>query len=325
MGYQSNLTSNKLCKRTLTSSQKEKFRKFIYQIKRQKYMHILVTPTIIYFLIFSYLPMYGIIVAFKDFSFTKGILGSPWVGLSNFKSFFNSIYLWRLLKNTVLLSLYSIIFSFPVPILFALLLNEVNNKKFKNIVQTVSYFPRFVSVVIVVGMLHTLLSPENGMINGVLNKFGIDSIAFMQSSKWFRPLYVISGIWQSFGWTSIIYLAALTSISPELYEAAEIDGSNRFQKIIYISIPSIMPTIAILLILAVGGIMNVGFEKIILMYNPGIYEVADVISTYVYRKSILGGEFSFGTAIGLFNNVVNFILIILANRISKIISEVSLW
>lgn len=299
--------------------------KFLTALVRDKYLHLLVLPTIIFFIIFSYVPMYGLTIAFKDYSFMKGILESPWVGFKHFEAFFDSIFFWRLIKNTVLLSVQALIFAFPVPIIFALLLNEVRVKWFRNTIQTISYFPHFVSIVIVVGMLHILLSPESGIINVLLGQLGMEPIAFMQTSEWFRPLYIISDIWQGFGWASIIYLAALTGVSPELYEAAQIDGASRFQQVWHVSIPAIAPTIIILFILNVGGIMNVGYEKILLMYNPGIYEVSDVISTYVYRKSILGGEFSFGTAIGFFNNVINFALIVTVNYISKKVSSVSLW
>lgn len=299
--------------------------KFLTALIRDKYLHLLVLPTIVFFIIFSYVPMYGLTIAFKDYSFMKGIMDSPWVGFKHFEAFFDSIFFWRLIKNTVLLSVQALIFAFPVPIIFALLLNEVRVKWFRNTIQTISYFPHFVSIVIVVGMLHILLSPESGIINVLLGQLGVKPIAFMQTSEWFRPLYIISDIWQGFGWASIIYLAALTGVSPELYEAAQIDGASRFKQVWHVSIPAIAPTIIILFILNVGGIMNVGYEKILLMYNPGIYEVSDVISTYVYRKSILGGEFSFGTAIGFFNNVINFALIVTVNYISKKVSSVSLW
>lgn len=300
-------------------------RGYLNRFMRDKYLHFLILPTVIYFIIFCYVPMYGVIIAFKDFSFAKGILHSPWIGFKNFEDFFDSVFFFRLIKNTIILSLSTVIISFPIPILFALLLNEVKLKKFRNTIQTISYFPHFVSIVIVVGMMHVLLSPEGGLVNALLSKLGMEPISFMQSSQWFRPLYILSGIWQGFGWSSIIYLAALTSVSPELYESAQLDGASRFQQIIHISIPSILPIVIILLILALGGMMSVGYEKILLMYNPGIYDVSDVISTYVYRKSILGGEFSFGTAIGLFNNIINFILIIIFNYISKKVSHTSLW
>lgn len=308
-----------------TIERKTKWKRRWVAFKRDRYLHLLVLPAVIAVFIFSYIPMYGIQIAFKEYSVSKGILDSPWVGFDNFLAFFQSIYFFRLIRNTVLLSFLSLIFSFPIPIIFSLMLNEVKNKFFKNTVQTISYFPHFISIVIVVGMMHTLLSPETGMINQLIENLGGEPIAFMQSSAWFRPLYIISGIWQGFGWSSIIYLSALTGVSPELYEAAEIDGAGRFRRIWSISIPAIIPTVVVMLILAIGGLMNVGYEKVMLMYNPGIYEVSDVISTYVYRKAIQGGDFSFGTAVDLFNNVVNFIIIFIANKISRSVSEISLW
>jgi putative aldouronate transport system permease protein len=288
-------------------------------------LHLLLLPVIAYYIVFHYVPMYGIIISFQDFSLFKGFAGSPWVGLRHFKDFFSSIYFPRLMRNTILLNVYSLIFGFPAPIIFALLLNEIRNSAFKRVIQTVTYLPHFISIAIVVGMMMVFLTPVGGIVNVLIQKLGIEAIPFMQSNRWFRPLYVGSGIWQEFGWGSIIYLAALTAISPALYESARIDGANRFQQMIYITIPSLMPTIAMLLILRIGGMLSVGFDKIILMYNPAIYEVSDVISTYVYRKSIIGGEFSFGTAVGLFNNVTGFILVFLANYLSRKMTEVSLW
>jgi putative aldouronate transport system permease protein len=269
--------------------------------------------------------MYGIVVAFQDYSPVGGFFHSPWVGLKYFKDFLNSPYFYRLLRNTFLLSFYSLLWGFPVPIIFALLLNEVRNQKFKKIVQSVSYFPTFVSIVIVVSLLNIFLSPVDGLVNLLLVRFGHAPIDFLGEAKWFRTLYIGSGIWQGFGWGSIIYLAALSSVSPELYESAIIDGANRFQQAIYISIPSLMPTIVLLLILNIGGLLSVGPDKIILMYNPRTYEVADVISTYVYRRGLLGGEFSFGAAVGLFNSIVNLVLLLIANSIAKRISEYALW
>jgi len=269
--------------------------------------------------------MYGMIIAFQDFSFAKGVLGSKWVGFEHFRQFFNSMYFGRLIKNTILLSVYSIIWGMPFPVIFALLLNELKGKYYKRFVQTVSYFPHFISVVIVVGILVNFLSPVDGIVNIIRGHFNLEPINFMQESRWFRTLYVATGVWQSFGWNSILYLSALTAISSELYEAAVVDGANRFQQVIHISIPGIMPTFIILFILSVGKIMSVGSSKIILMYNPSTYDVADVISTYVYRKSLVGGEFSFGAAVGLFNNIINFLLVFFTNKISKKVSEVSLW
>jgi len=297
-------------------------------IKRDKWLHLLVLPTVIFYLIFAYYPMYGIIIAFKNFSFNRGILGSPWAdigGFEHFIKFFNSMYFPRLMKNTVILSMTALICSFPVPIVFALLLNEVANKTFKRFTQSVSYFPNFVSIVITVGIMTILLHPTEGVINRLIMLIGGESVPFMQSREWFRPLYIISGIWQTFGWNSIIYIAALSGVSVELYEAAEIDGANRLQQVWHVSLPSITPTILILLIMAVGGMFEVGWEKILLMYSPSIYDVADVIDTYVFRKSIGDAQFSAAAAIGLFKNILNFALLYSVNRVSRRLSEVSLW
>ncbi|NLG25283.1 MAG: sugar ABC transporter permease, partial [Clostridiales bacterium] len=231
----------------------------------------------------------------------------------------------RLIKNTVFLSLYSLIFSFPFPILFALLLNELRAPRLKKVYQTISYLPHFVSVVVLVGLMQSLLSPAGGPIDKLTHALGGQRVDYMRASRWFRTLYVGSGIWQSFGWNSIVYLAALTGISPELYEAATVDGANRYRQALHVTLPGIMPTMVILLILNMGNILNVGSDKILLMYSPNTYDVADVISTYVYRKSLLGGEFSFGVAMGLFNNVFNLLFVAVANAISRRVTEVSLW
>ncbi|NSW89114.1 MAG: sugar ABC transporter permease [Firmicutes bacterium] len=301
---------------------------YFKRLGKNKQLLIIFLPVIIYYVIFHYLPMIGILIAFKDFKGFSNLydfLTQNWVGFRWFKEFFSSVYFFRLLRNTFLLSFYSLIWGFPVPIIFALLLNEVGNGFFKRFVQTASYLPYFISTVIVVGMIVNFLSPSGGIINILLEKLGYEPIHFMMNKKWFRTIYVASGIWQGFGFSSIIYIAALSGIDPNLYEAAEIDGAGRFRKIVNISIPSILPTIVILLILSLGQMMNVGFEKIILMYNPSTYEVADVIQTYVYRAGIINAQFSFASAVGLFNSVVNFILLITVNKISKKVSEISLW
>jgi len=269
--------------------------------------------------------MYGVLMAFQNFRPLQGFFGSPWVGFKHFEAFFESIYFWRLLRNTVLLSVYSLIWSFPVPILFALLLNEVRQRMFKRVVQTTSYLPHFISVAVVVGMLVNFTSPVDGIINQLLNKVGLPSVHFLAEPGWFRTLFISSGIWQSFGWESIIYIAAISGINPELYEAAEIDGANRIRKMFHITLPGIMPTIIILLILSMGNLMTVSFEKILIMYSPAIYETADVIGTYVYRRGIENGEFSYATAISLFNNVINIMLLIIANYASRKVTETSLW
>lgn len=293
--------------------------------KRDKFLLLLSALPITYYIIFHYIPMYGAIIAFKDFSPMKGILGSPWVGLKWFKEFFDSAFCYRLIRNVLLINIYSILWGFPIPIIFALLLNEIKDGPFKRFVQTVSYLPHFISVVVIVGIMVNFLSPTDGVINMFIKKLGYQPINFMNEAKWFRTIYISSDIWQSFGWNSIIYLAALSSIDPSLYEAAKIDGANRWKQTIHITIPGILPTIIILLILRMGNMMSIGFEKIILMYSPATYEVADVISTYVYRVGILGGEFSFGAAIGLFNSLINFILLLLVNNISRKLSNIALW
>ncbi|MCU6712812.1 ABC transporter permease subunit [Paenibacillus sp. J5C_2022] len=294
-------------------------------IRRDKFLLLLVSPALAYYLLFEYLPMYGVIIAFKDFSPMKGILGSPWAGLKWFQQFFDSIYAARVIKNTLLLSTYMLLWSFPVPILFALLLNELKNALFKRVVQTVSYLPHFISIVVISGMIISFLSPAEGVVNMLLVQLGIGPINFLNEPDWFRTIYIGSGIWQTFGWSSIIYLAAIMSIDPSLYEAAKMDGAKRWQGILYITIPGILPTIIILLIMNLGHMMSVGFEKIILLYNPATYEVSDVISTFVYRRGLEGAEYGFAAAVGLFNSVVNFTLLVMVNRISRKISGIGLW
>ncbi len=292
---------------------------------RDKYLLLLMLPVVLYYIVFHYFPMYGVVIAFKNYSAGRGILGSPWAGLRWFKTFFGSIYAWRTIRNTVLISIYRLIWGFPIPIIFALLLNELRNGFFKRAVQTVSYLPHFISMVVVVGMMVTFLSPTDGIVNVVLKKLGGKSYDFMSDPRWFRALFIGSGIWQNFGWNSIIYLAALSGLDPQLYEAARIDGANRWHQVIYITLPGIMPTVVILLILALGRMLSVGFEKIILMYGPAVYETADVISTYVYRRGLLNAEYSYGAAVGLFNSLINFSLLVSANWLSKRVSQVSLW
>lgn len=300
--------------------------------KLQKYMRrdyqllILCIPMIIFYFIFAYWPMYGIVIAFKDFKPLQGILGSEWVGLKYFAQVFRTPTLPRLIKNTFLIGLYSLLWGFPIPILFALCLNEVKKSWFKRTVQTLSYLPYFISTVVVVGMLNNFFSPVNGLVNTLYTSVtGNGAINFKSESEWFRTLYIGSGVWQSFGWNSIIYLAALSGIDMELYEAARIDGANRLQEIWHITLPGILSTIMILLIMNMGNIMSVGFEKIILMYSPSTYDVADVISTYTYRRGILDADYSFGAAVGLLNSLVNVVFILAANAISRRVSEVSLW
>ena len=283
-------------------------------------------PGLIYYIIFRYVPMYGVVIAFKDFNARLGILGSPWIGFEQFIRFFTHPYFFRLVRNTFLLSFYSLLLGFPAPIILALMLNELRNQTYKRFVQTVSYLPHYISIVAIVGILTLLLSPTNGFVNVVLTKvFGMEPIYFMAEPGWFRPLFVGSGIWQNIGWGAILYLAALSQVDVQLYDAAIVDGTSRMQKIWHISLPSIMPTIAILLILRIGSLFYVGFEKVILMYNPVTYSTADVIGSYVYRRGLQYAEFSYGAAVGLFNSVINVILLITANWISRRVTEQSLW
>lgn len=295
------------------------------RIWRNKELYLLVLPVIIYYLVFHYKPMYGLIIAFQDYSPRRGISGSEWVGFSHFIDFFGGIYFGRLLRNTLEISLATLIFGFPAPILLALLVNELRSKWFSRITQTITYMPHFVSMVVLCAMIREFVK-EGGLVTDILtNVFGYDGKNLLSRSAYFTPIYVITNIWQGVGWGSIVYLAALTGIDMELYEAARVDGANRWKQTIHITIPSIMPTIIIMLIMRMGQIMGIGHEKIILLYNEGIYEKADVISTYVYRMGIMNRQYSFSAAVGLFNSVVNFILVIGANQISKKVSETSLW
>ena len=279
---------------------------------------------IIYYILFHYLPLYGVLIAFKDYKIAKGVWGSPWVGFKWFEKFLADPYFWKLVKNTLLLNIYGLLWGFPVPILLALMLNEVTNAKFKRAIQTVSYLPHFISTVVVCGMVMNFLSLD-GIINQIIAAFGFDKIQFMVLPEWFRTIFTASGIWQTCGWTSIIYLSALTSVDQEILEAAMIDGANRFQRIKSVMLPSIAPTISIMLIMQIGRLMSLGYEKIILLYNGSTYETADVISTYVYRRGILSADFSYSTAVGLFQSVIGVILLVASNQISKKLSDSSLW
>lgn len=294
-------------------------------LKRDKYLWLLVLPGVIWYIIFAYAPMYGLVIAFKNFSPFKGIWASPWVGMKWFKDFFGSHYFWRLMRNTLLINLYGILWGFPAPIIFALLLNELRHEGYKRFSQTVSYLPHFISTVVIVGIVMDFLSPSTGVINRIIRALGGETIHFMTSPEWFRTVYIGSGIWQGIGWNSIIYLAAISGIDTELYEAATIDGASKLKQMWHVTIPGILPTVIILLIMNLGSLLSIGYEKIILMYNPRTYETADVISSYVYRRGIEGAEFSFATAVGLFQNIINFIMIATFNRISKKVSEISLW
>lgn len=293
-------------------------------LTRNKGAYLLLVPVLLYYLIFHYGPMYGAVIAFQDFNPIRGIFNSPWVGFENFVDFFKGAYFSRLVVNTLVINLIDLVFGFPAPILLALLLNEIRWNPFKRLVQSISYMPHFVSVVVVVGMLFDFFA-RDGLVNNALQGLVANPTAYMQDPNWFRWLYVGSGIWQQVGWGSIIYMAALTNIDPSLYEAAMVDGAGRFRQLLHITLPGIMPTIMILLILRLGSMMSVGYEKILLMYNPLTYETADVISTYVYRRGVLATDYSYSAAVGLFNSVINFALVIGANWFSKKYNNTGLW
>lgn len=293
-------------------------------LKKNKYLYIMLFPVVVFFVIFHYIPMYGAQIAFKDFSAGLGILNSPWVGFKHFISFFNSPYFVRVVRNTFMINLYDILFGFPAPIILALFINEINNRIFKRTVQTISYLPHFISQVVMCGLLVDFCSLD-GLFNNIRNFFGMESVAILLKKEYFQGIYVGSDIWQNIGWGSIIYLAALTSIDQEQYESAIMDGAGRIKQMWYVTLPNLTPTIVIMFILRMGKMMNIGVEKIMLLYNPMTYDTADVISTFVYRKGILEASYSFSSAVGLFNSLINFVLLVLVNYISRKKSETSLW
>lgn len=288
-------------------------------------LYVLILPAFLYFLVFHYFPMYGVQIAFKDFLPAQGIWNSEWVGLEHFKRFIDSYYFWDLIKNTLGISVYELIVGFPLPIILALALNEAKDGLYKKSVQTVTYAPHFISVVVLSGMVIAFLAPTTGIINHAIQLVGFDPIPFMEDPKWFKTVYVMSGVWQSTGWGTIIYLAALSGVDPQQHEAAIVDGATRWQRIIYINIPTIVPTMVILLIMNVGNIMAMGFEKILLLQNPLNMESSNVIATFVYQAGLLDGQYSFAAAVGLFNAVINAILLITVNKIARKTSETSLW
>ncbi|OXS54736.1 sugar ABC transporter permease [Cohnella sp. CIP 111063] len=286
------------------------------KIKKSKALYAMFAFPLVYFLIFHYAPMVGNLMAFQDYSIIKGFFGSPWAGTKYFEQFLNDSYFWQVVRNTVLLNLYSLIFFFPAPIVFALLLNELRLQLFKRFVQSITYIPHFLSTVVVAGMLVNFLSSD-GLINQFRGMLGADSITFLSMPEWFRTIFIGSDIWQGLGWGSIIYLAALTGIDPTLYEAATIDGASRWRKMRHITIPGIMTVIMVMLLLNLGHMLSVGFEKILLLYSGPTYETADVIQTYVYRRGLIDSDFSFAAAVGIFQSVLSFVLVISANQLSK--------
>lgn len=297
---------------------------FLRRCASQKVLISMVIPGIVLVFLFSYLPMYAVLIAFQKYNPVKGVWGGEWVGLKYFKMFLANPFMGRLLKNTLLLGIFAFLWSFPAPIILALLLDQISNSKFKRVVQTISYLPYFLSAVVLIGIVQEFFS-IGGIVNSIRMSMGLEEIAYMAKPQYFRSLYIGSGIWQGIGWGSIIYLAALSNVDTQLYEAALIDGANRWQRVRYVAWPTILPTITIQIIFSVSGILGSDFQKIILMYSETTYEVADVINTYVYREGILGGRFEYTTAVGLMMNLVSFVLLFAANKISGKLSETSLW
>lgn len=291
----------------------------------QKMLYLILLSFIIWYAVFMFKPMYGMVIAFKDYSLFRGISGSEWVGLKNFKDFLTSPEFYVTLKNTLMLNVYSLLLEFPFAILLALMLNEVKNKYFKTIVQTASFIPYFIAIVVATGITVNILSPSTGVVNVFLEKLGFERVYFLAKPEFFRGIFTGLNMWKTAGFNAVIYLAALTAVDEQLYEAAKIDGANKFQQLRHITIPAIIPTIVVMLVLKVGSMLNVAFETVLLLYQPATYETADVISTYVYRTGMLMQDFGLATAVGLFNAVVGFILVYSANRWSKKVTQSSLW
>lgn len=297
------------------------------EMKKMKWFYLLLLPTALYFIIFKYLPMYGIILAFKDFNFKLGIIGSPWVGLKHFRSFTGSYAFYRLMRNTLTISLLRLLFGFPAPILLALFINELKSTKFKRTIQTISYLPHFISWVIIAGIMKDLLSPSYGLINNFSEALGGERVYYLADTNWFIPIMIASSVWKGVGWGTIVYLATISSIDQQLYDAAKIDGATRFQQARFITIPSLSSVITILLILSLGGILNAGFDQIFNLYSPAVYKVADILDTYVYRVGLQGMQFSFATAIGLFKTLIGCILVLSTNLLVSKMSggERGIW
>lgn len=287
-------------------------------------LYLLFVPVLLYYILFKYKPMVGLVMAFEDYSPFKGLWNSAWVGWKHFKEFFENPFFFRIMRNTIWISVNMLVFSFPAPIILALLLNEVRCKRFQRGVQLVAYLPHFVSMIVICGLV-TKFTTDNGIINDFLAMFGCERVSYLNYPQYFVPVYVLSGIWTDIGWNSIIYYAALTGVDQQLYEAAAIDGAGRWKQTLHVTLPGILPTITVMLILQIGNLLNIGYEKIILLYTSTTYETADVISTYVYRTGVVDGRTSYSTAVGLFNSVLSFILLVLANVVSKKTSENGLW
>ncbi len=297
----------------------------IRHFRKEWQLYLLLLPLIIWFLLFLYKPMYGLQIAFKDFSLFRGVDASPWVGFEHFRTLFDSETFMRAIKNTFIISFLNLAIAFPMPILLALMFNEIIEGKFKKTVQTIVYLPHFISLVIIAGIVINAFSPSTGVVNLILGKFGIEPIYFLTRPEWFRPIFIGSGIWQEAGFQSIVYLAAIAGVSPSLYESAVVDGASRWQMMWKITLPCILPTIVIMLIIRIGNLLEVGFELIILLYQPATFQTADVINTFIYRQGLVGNQYDVAAAAGLFNAVVAFVLVMAANTISRRLTRTSLW
>lgn len=296
----------------------------VADFKRNWCLYVLILPVTLYYILFHYVPMFGLIVAFERYTPTKGIFGSDFVGLKNFIDFISSPYFYRLLKNTVRISLNTLVFSFPAPIVFALLINEVKCKRFRSVTQTFSYLPHFISLTVVCGMIKDF-TLDSGIINDIGALLGFERVSMLSKPEYFVPVYIISDIWQQLGWNSIIYISALAGIDQQLYEAAQIDGAGRWKQVLNVTIPGIAPTIIIMLLLQIGSMLNIGYEKIILLYNPLTYDTADVLQSFIYRRGLQEFDWGYSTAAGMFNSVINTVLLIVANKVSAKVTETALW
>jgi putative aldouronate transport system permease protein len=308
--------------------EKSRISRFINALKKYKLYYLLIAPGMLFYVIFHYIPMFGVIIAFKDvspFEGIEGIITGQWVGFKHFIKFFKSIYFRDIMANTLTISFYKLLFGFTAPIILALLLNEVRNKYFKKIVQTISYLPHFISMVVVAGLLTNILSTNGGIVNEVVKFFGKQPIYFLGDSEYFRTVLVASGVWQTVGWGSIIYLAAITGIDPQLYEACVMDGGNKWKQVWHITLPGIRNVVVIMLIMNIGGLLNAGFEQILLLYSPAVYDVADIVDTYVYREGLINSNYSFSTAVGVFKSIISMVLMMGSNYIAKLFGEEGIW
>ena len=300
-------------------TRKTKRETLLRHIRQHRYMYLLLLPAAVYYVTFKYIPIYGMIMAFQDFKPARGFSGSEWVGFEHFQRLFAARDFWRVFRNTFIISGYKLLLAIPLPIILALLLNEVSNRAFKRTIQTLIYLPRFLSWIVVSGIVYNLTRVQGGLVNGIIEAFGGEPIVFMADSRYFRPLLALTDAWKMTGWRTIIYLAALSGINPQLYESAQIDGANRWRQTIHITLPSIAEVIAIILIISVGDIMRIGFEQVFAMYNPAVYEVADIFQTYVYRIGLLNAQYSYAAAIGIFNAVVAFVVVVTVNKAAKML------